>query len=71
MYNKLGNQGATSLLAGLAVLTIPIPFILRRYGIKLRRRSPWARIHVEGGGEDDEKRDEESTFTSLPHRELG
>jgi hypothetical protein len=65
MHNKLGNQGAISLLADLAVLTIPIPFILRRYGIKLRRRSPWARIHAERGGEHDEKRGEESTFTSL------
>ncbi|PMD45819.1 hypothetical protein L207DRAFT_541775 [Hyaloscypha variabilis F] len=30
MYDGLGNQGATSLLAGLAVLMVPIPFILRK-----------------------------------------
>jgi hypothetical protein len=68
MYNRLWNQGATSLLAGLAVSMISIPFILRRYGIKLRRRTPWTRIHVERGGKDDRKKDEESTFTSLPQR---
>ncbi len=47
MYHKLGNQGATSLLAGLAVLMMPIPFVLAKYGVALRKRSPWASIHVE------------------------
>jgi hypothetical protein len=47
----------------------PIPFILRKYGLKLRRRSPWARIDVELGGEEDGKRDEETSSTPPPHRE--
>jgi len=64
MYHRLGNQGATSLLAGLAVLMIPIPFILERYGMKLRRKSPWARVHVEHGDEGDGKRDEQAGFSS-------
>jgi len=55
MYHRLGDQGATSLLAGLAVLMVPIPFILRRYGVRLRRRSPWARIHMEDGEGDEEE----------------
>ncbi|KAN0112228.1 hypothetical protein V8E51_005179 [Hyaloscypha variabilis] len=69
MYNRLGNQGATSLLAGLAVLMVPIPFILRKYGIELRRRSPWAKIHIEHGGEEDGKRGEEMKSTSSPQTE--
>ncbi|KAE8448794.1 hypothetical protein EG329_008796 [Mollisiaceae sp. DMI_Dod_QoI] len=53
MYHQLGNQGATSLLAGLAVLMVPIPFILgSSLGVKLRHRSPWARIHIEGDDMD-------------------
>jgi hypothetical protein len=47
IYHKLGNQGAASLLAGLAVLMVPVPFVLGWYGSK-RERSRWASIHVEG-----------------------
>jgi hypothetical protein len=68
-YHKLGNQGATSLLPCLAILMALIPFILRRYGIELRRRSPWARIDVERGGEEDGKRDEGTSSTPPPHIE--
>jgi hypothetical protein len=46
-----------------------IPFILRKYGLKLRRRSPWARIDVERSGEEEGKRDEETSSTPPPHRE--
>jgi hypothetical protein len=53
MYHKLGNQGATSLLDGLAVLMVPIPFILAKYGRALRERSPWARVHMEDPEDDD------------------
>jgi len=41
MYHRLGNQGATSLLAGLAVFMVPILFILERYGMKLKQKSRW------------------------------
>jgi hypothetical protein len=69
MYHKLGNQGATSLLPCLAILMAPIPFISRKYGIKLRQRSPWARIDVERDGEEDGKRYEETSSTPPPHGE--
>jgi hypothetical protein len=69
MYHKLGNQGATSLLPCLAILMASIPFILRKYGLKLRRRSPWVRIDVERGGEEEGKRDEATSSTPPPHRE--
>jgi hypothetical protein len=52
MYRKLGDEGASSLLAGLAVLMIPIPFILGGYGVALRQRSPWARVHIESAEND-------------------
>ncbi|TNY21912.1 major facilitator superfamily domain-containing protein [Rhodotorula diobovata] len=36
MYNRLGIQGACSLLGGLAILFVPIPFLLIKYGKKIR-----------------------------------
>jgi len=42
MYNKLGTVGATALLAGLATLMAPLPFIFYRIGPKLRSRSRFA-----------------------------
>ena len=50
MFENLGYQWAGSLLAFLAVLLVPIPFILERYGVQLRKRSPWAREHMDGLG---------------------
>lgn len=47
MFTKLGYQWALSLLAFLAVLLVPIPFVLERYGRALRLRSPWAREHMD------------------------
>ncbi|KAL3427817.1 multidrug resistance protein [Phlyctema vagabunda] len=43
MYTKLGVGGASSLLGGLAVLFIPIPFALYFYGEKIRKHSKRAR----------------------------
>jgi hypothetical protein len=40
MYVKEGYQWAGSILAFLAILLVPIPFILERYGRELRLRSP-------------------------------
>jgi hypothetical protein len=39
MYNRLGTQGATGLLGGLAVVFIPVPFVLYKYGRKIRSLS--------------------------------
>nr|GAT58078.1 MFS transporter [Mycena chlorophos] len=46
MYHRLTVQGATSLLAGIACLCAPIPFVFARYGRQLRARSRWA-VRVE------------------------
>ena len=58
MYHRLGNEWATSLLAFLALLLIPIPFVLARYGFRLRKKSPWASRHItaeaESGGHGDD-----------------
>ena len=47
MFLKEGYQWAGSILAFLAVLLVPIPFILGKYGRALRLRSPWARQHMD------------------------
>ncbi|KAK4056904.1 hypothetical protein OIO90_002154 [Microbotryomycetes sp. JL221] len=39
MYARLGTPGASSLLGGLAILFIPVPFVLYRYGKKIRSMS--------------------------------
>lgn len=45
MYNKLGYEWASSLLAFLSILMIPIPWLWFYYGEKLRLKSPYAREH--------------------------
>ncbi|CAK5262687.1 unnamed protein product [Mycena citricolor] len=42
MYNKLGTVGATALLAGLATIMVPLPFIFYRMGPELRAKSRFA-----------------------------
>ncbi|KAF8147738.1 major facilitator superfamily domain-containing protein [Mycena galopus ATCC 62051] len=44
MYHTLGVQGATSLLAGIACLLAPIPFIFKVYGPRMRERSKYAGV---------------------------
>lgn len=39
MYRKLGTGGASSLLGGLAILFIPAPVILMKYGPRIRALS--------------------------------
>ncbi|GAA5877931.1 hypothetical protein JCM8547_007083 [Rhodosporidiobolus lusitaniae] len=39
MYDTLGIQGASSLLGGLAIVFVPVPFLLKRYGKKIRGMS--------------------------------
>jgi hypothetical protein len=41
MYRGLGTQWATSVLAFLAVLMIPIPFAFYKYGPEIREKSKW------------------------------
>jgi len=46
MYTKLGVGGASSLLGGLSILFIPIPFLLYKYGERIRKASPRARHDI-------------------------
>ncbi|CAK4033709.1 major facilitator superfamily [Lecanosticta acicola] len=48
MFENEGYQWAGSILAFLALVMVPIPFVLDRYGERLRRRSPWAAQHMDG-----------------------
>ncbi|KAF2089142.1 MFS general substrate transporter [Saccharata proteae CBS 121410] len=52
MYNYLGNEWASSLLAFLSICMVPIPWIFFYKGETIRLRSPWAREHFE---QDDDK----------------
>ena len=42
MYHNLGPQWATTILAFIALAMFPIPFILVKYGKKLRGMSKFA-----------------------------
>ena len=50
LFTAEGYQWGGSILAFLAIALTPIPFILARYGPRLRQKSPWAREHMEGEG---------------------
>ena len=54
MYTRLGYEWASSLLAFLSILLVPIPFIFFYKGRMVRLRSPWARYV-------------ETTFCGLPN----
>ncbi|KAJ1325046.1 Multidrug resistant protein [Microdochium nivale] len=55
MYARLGDQWASTLVAGVALLCCAIPFLFWRYGARIRRRSKYA---YAGGDDDDD--DEQS-----------
>ncbi|MCJ1308638.1 hypothetical protein MMC25_002291 [Agyrium rufum] len=61
LFERVGNQWAVSLLAFLAILLFPIPYVLYFYGKVLRRRSPWARQHMDGFGEREKEVEAQST----------
>lgn len=54
MYEALGKDWAGTVLAAAALLLAPIPFVLERYGVKLRARSRYAREHMEDHDDGDE-----------------
>ncbi|KAF3045262.1 hypothetical protein E8E11_001663 [Didymella keratinophila] len=54
LFLDIGTRNACLVLAGLAVLLAPIPFVLEKHGVSLRKRSPWATAH------EDESDDEEA-----------
>ncbi|KAM0312368.1 hypothetical protein ACHAO8_006370 [Botrytis cinerea] len=47
MFVNLGYNWAGTILACLAVLLVPIPFILEKYGYRLRARSSFAKQHMD------------------------
>jgi len=44
MYQSLGSQWATSILAFASVAMIPIPFAFYKYGPQVRERSTFAQV---------------------------
>ncbi|TGO38781.1 hypothetical protein BHYA_0067g00110 [Botrytis hyacinthi] len=54
MFNGLGVHWAGSVLGFAAILLMPIPYVLGRRGRDLRKRSPWAREHMDDLGEDED-----------------
>ncbi|KAI0011045.1 MFS general substrate transporter [Xylariaceae sp. FL0662B] len=55
MYDRLGYQWASTLLAGIALLCCGIPFLFWRYGEAIRRRSHYAYAGDDGDEEDKVK----------------
>jgi len=47
MFTGLGYNWAGTILAVVALLLSPIPFVLEKYGPQLRARSPYARQHMD------------------------
>jgi multidrug resistance protein len=47
MYERLGDEWASSLLGFIAILLVPIPFVFFYKGEGIRLKSPWAREHFD------------------------
>ncbi|CAD0089143.1 unnamed protein product, partial [Aureobasidium vineae] len=60
MFVNEGIQYAGLISACLALVLMPIPFVLGRYSLKLRQKSPWARQMMEHEGQPADKFDEEA-----------
>ncbi|PQE24376.1 polyamine transporter protein [Rutstroemia sp. NJR-2017a BVV2] len=54
MFENEGYNWAGSILAFLAMVLVPIPFILEKWGPRIRARSPWARQHMDDNDDDNE-----------------
>lgn len=54
LFKNEGYNWAGTILACLAMLLIPIPFVLERYGTKLRAKSPWASQHMDDKNIDED-----------------
>lgn len=55
LFTNEGYNWGGSILAFLACLLVPIPFVLARYGKRLRAKSPFARQHMGDDGDEDEQ----------------
>ncbi|KAL3454429.1 major facilitator superfamily domain-containing protein [Aspergillus insuetus] len=49
MYERLGDEWASSLPGLIAILLVPIPFVFFYKGEGIRLKSPWAREHFDSG----------------------
>jgi multidrug resistance protein len=47
MFERLGDEWASSLLGFIAILLVPIPFVFFYKGEGIRLKSPWAREHFD------------------------
>jgi len=65
LFEDEGYQWAGTILAFLAVVLVPIPFILEKYGERLRLKSPWAREQVEEGESDEDTADADGTVDAV------
>lgn len=52
MYENLGLEWASTLLAFLSIVMCPIPWVFFYKGEEIRKRSPWAREHF---AQDEDK----------------
>lgn len=66
MFTNEGYQWAASILAFLAILLVPIPFVLEKYGRELRLRSPWAKQHMDDLTEEEEEVPDSKVPEDLP-----
>ncbi|KAI8934783.1 hypothetical protein NX059_008470 [Plenodomus lindquistii] len=47
LFVNVGTRNASLVLMAIAVCLVPIPFVLEKRGVSLRKRSPWAAAHEE------------------------
>ncbi len=52
LFLRTGTRNASLVLMAIAICLAPIPFVLEKRGVSLRRRSPWAAAHET---EEDER----------------
>jgi hypothetical protein len=45
MFLNMGIAPATSVLAGISCVALPVPFLLAKYGLALRKRSKFAKVY--------------------------
>lgn len=62
MFGHLGHQWARRLLGLSAIVLVPIPVALERYGVSMRERIPWARKHMHSGSGNEEKGEKQVFF---------
>ncbi|QIX01698.1 hypothetical protein AMS68_007215 [Peltaster fructicola] len=72
MFDKLTVAGGGGLIAGVAVLLAPIPFIFARYGEGIRKRSKFAPTDAgPGPGQEHRDQDESSLDEKALDEEMG